>query len=464
MQSVFMALGAVGMITIVASMPAVANPVNLPTVYVHPQTGSDQTGDGSSDRPFRTITHALKHQRGQTLIQLAEGTYTDEQFPLVISRQTIVQGNPSNRGAEIILRGGGNFRSLFLGQQNVAIVLQDQAQLRGVTVTNPNPRGFGVWMERGNPVLTNSILKENTQDGISINGRATGIVSENLVTKNSANGITIDNLSTPEIKGNLIEENGFGISIRQNSAPQILNNQIIRNQDGVVIQAQARPLLRNNQIKNNNRTGIVVLARAIPDLGTANSLGQNTFSGNSEADIFSSSSYPVAANGNQFAQQKITGTVDLNATKLAVRFVAPTPIPSRAVSPSVPLPTTSLGGSAVVSLSGQTPPVNASISRNLPPITSAPPKGDPVNQPIVISPPRPVIVNAPPPRFRVVVPMIDTNVLNQVRSIFPDAFASNRGGRSVVQVGAYSDRRIALQRIQQLAQIGLSAQIETIER
>ena len=436
----------------------------LPIIHVNPIAGNDQTADGTEANPYKTITSALRRHR-QVTIQLASGTYstsTGESFPLTVPAQVILLGNEANKGEGILIQGGGNLHSLFLGQQNVAVVLQDRAQLRGVTVTNNNPRGFGVWIERGSPTVRNSTLTNNTQDGISITGQASGVIVNNLLLKNGANGITVDSLATPEIRQNAIADNGFGISVRQNSAPQIIGNQILHSQDGIVIQGQARPLLRQNQIKNNARSGVVVLARAIPDLGTAGNLGQNIFADNGEKDIHSTSVYPVAANGNQVDPSKTAGKIDFQAEKLAIGFVPAVSPPAVAVPPPTPQNLIPSARSVVVSLNGNLPPVSGVILNNLPPVTATPPKGEPVNQPIIIAPPRTIVANAPPARWRLVVPIVSAHTLNQVKALFPDAFASNRDGRSVVQVGAYSDRNIALQRLQQLAQMGLQGEIENI--
>jgi len=442
----------------------------LKVIHVNPTTGNDQTADGSETNPYKTITSALRRQR-QATIKLADGTYstnTGESFPLTVPAEVILLGNEANKGESILIQGGGSFRSLFLGQQNVAVVLQDRAQLRGVTVTNSNPRGFGVWIEKGSPTVSNSTITNNTQDGISITGQASGVVSDNVLLKNGANGITVDSLATPEIRHNAIAENGFGISVRQNSAPQIIGNQILQSQDGIVIQGQARPLLRKNEIRSNRRSGVVVLARAIPDLGIASNLGQNVFADNGEQDIHSTSAYPTAANGNQVDASKTAGNIDFQAQKLAIGYVPPPSPPASnsapVVSPLRPPTPTSNAGSVIVSLNGNPPPVSGAILPNLPPVVTVPPKGEPVNQPIVITPPRTIVPNAPPARWRLVVPIASAHTLNQVRALFPDAFASNRGGRSVVQVGAYSDHNIALQRLEQLAQIGLQGAIEQIMR
>jgi parallel beta-helix repeat protein len=429
-----------------------------PVIHVDPQLGNDQKADGSAQHPYKTITSALRNHRQATL-KLARGIYsasTGESFPLTIPSQVTILGQEGSRGAGVVIQGGGSFRSVFLGQQNVAIVLQEQAELRGVTVTNPSSRGFGVWIEKGSPTVSHSTLIHNRQDGISIAGRASPRITDNVLRHNSAHGITVDHLATPEISRNVIADNGFGISVRQDSAPQIIGNQIVGNRDGVVIQGQARPLLRRNQIRGNGRSGVVVLSRAVPDLGTAGDQGQNVFADNGEKDIHSTSIYPVAGNGNRIDPAKTAGKVDLQAERLAI---------AHSFSPSAPTgiaPIPPSTNAVVVSLHGTAPLIGEVTLDHLPPITTTPPEGDLVNQPIIIAPP--VVASGSLARWRLVVPLVSSDTLIQVKALFPEAFTANRDGRMVVQVGAYSDRHLVLQRLQQLAQMGLQGIIEPIVR
>jgi len=435
-------------------------------IHVNPLSGSD-SNDGSAHSPYRSLTRALQKHRSGT-IQLARGEYsanTGEIFPIVIPSQVVVRGEEATKGEGITIKGGGAWRSLWLGQQNVVMVLQDNAQLRGVTITNANPRGSGLWVERGNPIIQRNRIQGNTLDGISIVGRSAPLIQDNIIQGNTANGITIEHSASPQVRQNAIMNNGFGVSIRQNSVPQLQGNKISQNQDGVIIQAQARPLLRGNEIRDNQRVGVVVLAQAIPDLGTIGNQGNNIFANNGEQDLQSNSIFAVAAHGNQLDSQKIKGNIDLNAQKLAV---VPPSAPLTPAVPNVPpvtlpLPTNPSGQNpVVVSLRGTNPAINSTINSTLPPVALRPPVGDPVNRPIVISPPRIISANSAPARFRLIVPILSPDTLDRVRTVFPSAFASNRGGRPAVQVGAYSDRNVALDRLRQLTQMGLPAELETI--
>ena len=64
-----------------------------------------------------------------------------------------------------------------------------------------------------------------------------------------------------------------------------------------------------------------------------------------------------------------------------------------------------------------------------------------------------------PFQYRVVVPATSTAMTQRIRKIVPDAFRLSRSGRTVMQVGAYSESATANQLVQKLAQSGLRAEI-----
>ena len=108
-------------------------------------------------------------------------------------------------------------------------------------------------------------------------------------------------------------------------------------------------------------------------------------------------------------------------------------------------------------------PANPEITANLRPVRAFPPSGEPVNQRIQIAPlSNTSMTPQTPPRYRVVVPVSSPNSVAQVRQLVPSSFASRLNGVLVVQIGAYSDRRIAESQVSRLEQQGLSARIESI--
>jgi parallel beta-helix repeat protein len=280
---------------------------------VNSMVGND-TSEGSDRAPLRTITRALQIAQPNTIILLAPGTYspeTGEVFPLQMRPNTTIKGDPSNRGQRVIIRGGGAFLSRTFARQNVAIVGANQAGLTGVTVSNPNPQGYGLWVESSSPVISDNTFLNSNHDGASIVGNSAPILRNNYFNQNGANGITIYGTSRPEIQENIFENTGFGINIAQNSAPRIIGNRITQNKDGVVVQNNAQPILRGNVIDENSRDGLVAIAQSQPDLGTTTDPGNNSFLNNGQFDINAAKSIQqISASGNQVAATKSIGKLD----------------------------------------------------------------------------------------------------------------------------------------------------------
>jgi parallel beta-helix repeat protein len=506
-------------------------------IYVNPQTGSDRPEQGSTVAPFKTVTYAMSRAQTGQIIQLAYGTYssaTGEQFPMRLRPNVTLRGNEATKGKGIIILGGGTLRTGSGFPQNVAIAFGDGSELRGVTVTNPNPRGYGLWIENVSPAIANNTFIDNQQDGGLITGKSTAIISANQFFRNGTSGLAIEGEASPDIRGNLFQQTTFGMSIRQDAAPQITENTFTQNQNGLLIQSNAKPILRGNAIVNNRAYGVTISDTAKPDLGKPNDDGNNTFQGNGTFDLQNVSRNAVAVIGNQLDSKRVKGNLQLSGVRLPSNLFVNNPSANATTTNAVAVSKASpritpksdrfaninqqleqqIANSQPMNLSPNldTPPAlvrtnsssqsnsfipnnqanqannpfwyepvtsvivritpksfsspipaNSEISTSLPPVRSSPPSGEPVNQPIQIAP----LANTSfrpqtPPRYRVVVPVSSPNAVAQVRQIVPNSFASRLNGYLVVQIGAYSDRRIAEVQVSRLAQQGLSARIESI--
>jgi parallel beta-helix repeat protein len=313
---------------------AQAEKISYPTVFVNPQTGSN-SNNGSDNAPFKTLTHALSVASTNSIIKLAPGSYTrnsGEVFPIQLKSGVTVQGEPSDRGQNVIIQGSGLFLSKTSARQQITILGTDRAGLLGVTVSNLDPQGYGLWIESSSPVVSDSTFTNNGHDGVSIVGNSAPILKNNYFYNNGANGITIYGTSRPEIRDNIFEKTGFGINITQNSAPRITGNRITGNKDGIVVQGRATPIFRSNVIDGNDRDGLVTIATSRPDLGTQTDQGNNTFMNNGGLDINAkSNSQVIPAAGNQYS--KTSGRLDVNA----IEAIAQSPIqPSTQFIRSVP--------------------------------------------------------------------------------------------------------------------------------
>lgn len=77
----------------------------LTTLVVNPVSGSDTTGNGTSEKPYKTLTKALAVVKNSTTpgltIQLAPGQYTTasgEVFPIVVPTGVTINGNGYGKG------------------------------------------------------------------------------------------------------------------------------------------------------------------------------------------------------------------------------------------------------------------------------------------------------------------------------------------------------------------------------
>lgn len=396
-SSVVLTLGVSGVMLFGGASHAIAQPIQLAQAYgsspqynylfVNSNSGID-AADGSVRSPLKTITRALQIVQPNTIILLAPGTYstqTGEAFPLQMKPGTTIKGEPRDRGQTVLIQGGGIFLSRTFARQSVTIVGANQAGLTGVTVSNPDAQGYGLWTESTSPVISDNTFTKNGHDGASVVGSSAPILRNNYFYQNGANGVTVYGTSRPELHDNIFEQTGFGINIAQNAAPRIVGNRITQNKDGIVIQGKAQPILRNNVIDGNARDGMVAIAQSRPNLGTSADPGNNTFTDNGQFDLNTQKSIQkIPAFGNQITGSKTIGQLDFSNTSTTAAApvnvasaksygqplprVAPAPFsPSRSFVPMPYQPSSNGGATVVLPISTKSrPAASSSRSRRLP--------------------------------------------------------------------------------------------------
>ncbi len=299
------------------------------TYYVNPVTGDD-TADGTQDSPFKTLTHALGQVRTGERIQLASGTYnaaSGEHFPLRIVAGVTVIGNQANKGSDILIEGGGDYTSPSNARFNfnVTFAIEDNVELRGVTVTNCNSRGSGVWIESPAaiaPTIANCTFKNCDMEGVFVTDGASPKILDSVFSENQGYGISLTANAKGEISQNLLQKNAVGINTQDGVAPIIAENTIkLNNRSGIIVSGSSHPILRNNTIEQNLEDGLVVITQAQPDLGTSQSPGDNLLRGNCQYDLQTTSTATVSLVGNQIDPARIRGIVELHNNQI------PTPLP-----------------------------------------------------------------------------------------------------------------------------------------
>ncbi|MBN3961258.1 DUF1565 domain-containing protein [Nostoc sp. NMS8] len=304
--------------TLTAQVPATAA-----AIYVNPASGADRAGAGTtSATPYKSINFALSQAQAGTVIQLAPGNYNQESgetFPLLLKPGVTLRGDEASKGQGILITGGGFYTSRTFARQDITILAEQDTTLTGVTVTNPNSRGTGVWVESTNPIIKNSTFTNSVREGVFVTGTANPKVEGNLFVQNKGNGISIAKAAQGEIRSNLFQDTGFGLAIGGTSTPLVVENQIVENQDGLFISESAKPILRKNVIQNNKRDGVVATVSALPDLGTNENPGGNLIRNNTRYDVNNATKTgKIIAVGNDIDQKKIFGSVDFVAAAVDV--------------------------------------------------------------------------------------------------------------------------------------------------
>ncbi|MEG3975170.1 DUF1565 domain-containing protein [Microcoleus sp. herbarium8] len=304
---------------------------NMATVYVNPQTGSDGAA-GSQSAPLKTIARAIARAASGTIIQLAPGTYSaasGEKFPLEIPSGVKVIGSETNKGSGTLIQGSGKFVSPTAASQNITILLATDAELRGLTVTNLESRGTGVWIESTSPTVANCTFTLCKREGVFITGSANPAILDNKFVQNSAAGVIAAETAKGVLRRNVFQNTGFGISLQDKSAPLIVDNQILENRSGIVLSGESRPVVRKNRIEKNTEDGLTAVGKSLPDIGTAQDLGGNIFRDNGEFDLQNATGVKISALGNQLNPARVKGLFDLgNVTPTPTPTPSPTPTPT----------------------------------------------------------------------------------------------------------------------------------------
>jgi parallel beta-helix repeat protein len=265
-------------------------PTAKPQLFVNSNTGRDDLSAGRSEAtPFKTISYALHQTKAGDIVQISSGLYTQElgeTFPLVVPQGVTLQGSEFNQGSTITVRGGGRFASSWWGSQDVSILAKSDSQISGLTVTNPNSRGTGIWIEAPNVSVRGCTFTKSAREGVFVAGKSNARIENNSFVDNSANGLAMTGMSTGMVRNNLFQKTGFGIAVSEKSSPELVNNRVQDNVDGIVISHSATPQLRGNIVEGNKRDGLVAISAALPDLGSTAAPGRNIFRNNGRYAIY----------------------------------------------------------------------------------------------------------------------------------------------------------------------------------
>ncbi|MEM6401334.1 MAG: S-layer homology domain-containing protein [Cyanobacteria bacterium P01_D01_bin.116] len=288
------------------------------TVYINPVTGSD-TSNGSRLSPFKSLTRALNSVRSPAILQLAPGTYdvvNGEVFPLIIPNGIWLVGNEATKGQGIVIEGSGDYQIKSFGLQNITLILASDAQLMGVTITNPINKGTGVWIDSTSPTVANNTFIKCRREGIFISGNAKPAILDNVFVLNASAGLVMARNSKGEILRNVMQRNSIGIALSDFSAPLVANNKLSENRIAMALSREARPILRYNLFADNSSGGLLLNGSSTPDFGSSQDPAGNIFRDNNEYDVQNATSINLVSAGNLLNLSLVKGLVDFVTTTI----------------------------------------------------------------------------------------------------------------------------------------------------
>ena len=276
-------------------------------------TGSNTTGDGSSVKPWKTITYALGRMtgKGRHIIHVAAGAYNTslgEVFPITMVDSVSLVG--AGKEVTIIDANSSNYVISCSG----ILVLDPEVRIEGFKITGGKSAGpGGIYITAGSALLiTNNLITANRAEG-NYSGGAVHIVNSsprienNLITSN--HGVEINKgasiyitgaTSAPLISGNFFTGNindlntgggtiGTGTVVIDGSSGVKVQNNIFLDNDpggeswgrssGEIYIYNCSPSIKYNLIAKSSGNGIYVSYTTSKPTIINNTISDNAYDG-----------------------------------------------------------------------------------------------------------------------------------------------------------------------------------------
>jgi hypothetical protein len=203
-------------------------PAPLPGVYVDRATGSDTTGTGEFDKPFKSITRALQLAQAGDVVRVAAGTYdaaNGEVFPIIppvgVEVRGTVRRSPIFGTVRLTKLVGGGF---WLGdpRRNGTILPTPDSRFVDLAIKNPTPASpigtiqpAAVLMLMPFAVTVESVSVFESMVGVHFDEGVSEAHLKDSVIADNATGILITNAgSGNRVTGTKVLENSFGVYVR----------------------------------------------------------------------------------------------------------------------------------------------------------------------------------------------------------------------------------------------------------
>jgi len=217
------------------------------------------TQDGSYDHPYRTISKALKHAKGSTVVYVAKGTYKEN---ITLPK-------------DVKLVGGKNADDVIIKADNPdqpTIVMKDDTEVNKITVVGGR-HGIRV-LEHAEARIVRSVVKGSTRDGVHIDkgsrDKKEQVVIEKSVIKNNRMAGIFSEKRHLIVTNTDITGNGDGVDLVAEVKAWFADSRILENRgSGFKLTLDGASFWsKNNSIRRNGREGVEVNS-----YGSAGSIG-----------------------------------------------------------------------------------------------------------------------------------------------------------------------------------------------
>ncbi len=200
------------------------------------------TQDGSHDHPYQTISKALKHAKGSTVVYVGKGTYKEN---ITLPK-------------DVKLIGGKNVDDVVIKADNPnqpTIVMKDDTEINKITVVGGR-HGVRV-LEHAEAKIVRSVIKNSSRDGVHIDKGSRDKKEQVLIDRSV-------------IKGSRMA----GIFSEKRSVI-VTDTDIIGNADGVDLVAGVKGWFADNRILENRASGFKLVLDGSSFWSKNNSIRRN---------------------------------------------------------------------------------------------------------------------------------------------------------------------------------------------
>jgi hypothetical protein len=176
-------------------------------IYINPLNGNNIDGEGSVEKPYKTINYALSHLKSLTsTLYLSGGDYnleSGETFPIVLPQGiNLYQYNDNNFTTNI--QGSGYFND-----KEVCLVLSGNNKLHHLSISSKEH--LGILSLKGTNTILLSTLKNNRTALALLDTSYITLTSVDI--EENINGVEINNQSTLKLVSSDIQKNEIGIFV-----------------------------------------------------------------------------------------------------------------------------------------------------------------------------------------------------------------------------------------------------------